>query len=123
MSLIDIIFNPAVSGLIGSGALFVFAGLLMKKFPPKKINSLYGYRTPSSMKSQERWDFAQIYGAKQLMKTGAAMCLFSLIVLTIHRFFPLNESLSTGILIFVLLFATILLLLNVESAIKKRFGD
>lgn len=29
------------------------------KFPPKKINGVYGYRTSSSMKSQQNWDYAQ----------------------------------------------------------------
>lgn len=119
----ELILNPAVLGLFGSGIIFIATGLIMKKFPPKKINSLYGYRTPSSMKSQERWDFAQIYGAKELMKTGVVLCLFSLVVVIIHRFFPLGESLSTGILIFALLLAIIFLLLHVESALKKRFDD
>jgi len=40
---------PSTSGLI-----FILAGFIMLKFPPKKINSLYGYRTSSSMKNQER---------------------------------------------------------------------
>ena len=28
---------------------------------------VYGYRTPASSKSQERWDFAQIYSAKWII--------------------------------------------------------
>jgi hypothetical protein len=43
---------PSTSGLI-----FMLAGFIMLKFPPKKINSLYGYRTSSSMKNQERVDY------------------------------------------------------------------
>ncbi|MDA0356796.1 MAG: SdpI family protein, partial [Bacteroidetes bacterium] len=49
---------PSTSGLI-----FMLAGFIMLKLPPKKINSLYGYRTRSSMKNQERWDFSQKYSA------------------------------------------------------------
>ncbi|PWB20750.1 hypothetical protein DCO46_20195 [Flavobacterium sp. HTF] len=36
---------------------------LFKIFPPKSINSFYGYRTSNSMKSQAKWDFAQKFSA------------------------------------------------------------
>jgi uncharacterized membrane protein len=38
-------------------------GYLFYRFPPKKINPLYGYRTPRSMRSQEAWDFANKYSS------------------------------------------------------------
>lgn len=43
--------NPLFLIPITSGPLFMIAGLVLLKFPPKKINSLYGYRTNSSMKN------------------------------------------------------------------------
>lgn len=39
----------------------LICGLVTKKFPPKKINSFYGYRTTKSMKSDENWQAAQKY--------------------------------------------------------------
>ncbi len=39
------------------GAIFIIAGLIMLIFPPKKINSLYGYRTPRSMKKYRQLEF------------------------------------------------------------------
>lgn len=38
--------------------LFVGLSILFKIYPPKKINSFYGYRTTKSMSSQELWDKA-----------------------------------------------------------------
>jgi uncharacterized membrane protein len=73
-----------------TGPIFVIAGIIMLKFPPKKINSLYGYRTFSSMKSQERWNFSQKYSAQELIKLGFILTLSSLIGLV----FDLNENLG-----------------------------
>ena len=55
--------------LIGSFILLI-AGIILKLFPPKKINSLYGWRSNYAQKNQEIWDEAQRYGAKQLMYGG-----------------------------------------------------
>lgn len=41
--------------------------LITKLFPPKKINSLYGYRTANSMKNQLNWNFAQKYSSNLLL--------------------------------------------------------
>ncbi len=58
--------------------VFYVAGYLLNKYPPKRINSLYGYRTRKSMASQERWDYAQKYSGRiakshALIMLGAAL--------------------------------------------------
>jgi len=100
------------------GPIFVIAGIIMIKFPPKKINSLYGYRTFSSMKSQERWDFSQKYSARELIKFGFFLTLSSLIGLV----FDLSENIGVIIGLGFLLIAVIFLLIRIENAIKIRFG-
>jgi uncharacterized membrane protein len=62
------------------GVIFLIAGALMQKFPAKKRNMLYGYRTTSSMKSQESWDVAQAYGARESMRLGAIQAVVGLAV-------------------------------------------
>ena len=37
--------------------------IFFKIYPPKKINSWYGYRTIKSQKSEKNWHFAQRYSA------------------------------------------------------------
>ena len=38
--------------------LMILVGIIMFKYPPKKINFFVGYRTVNSMKNKERWDFS-----------------------------------------------------------------
>ena len=101
-----------------TGPVFVIAGIIMVKFPPKKINSLYGYRTFSSMKSQDRWDFSQKYSARELIKFGFFLTLSSLIGLV----FDLSENIGILIGLGFMLIAIISLIVKIENAIKLRFG-
>ncbi|MFN3872804.1 MAG: SdpI family protein [Ignavibacterium sp.] len=73
----EIIQNPGFIILLLCGIIFLIAGLIQSKYPPKKINSLYGYRTISSMRSKEAWDFAQKYSAKISIWAGLLMMFFA----------------------------------------------
>jgi len=81
------------------GLIFVLAGLGMLIFPPKKINSIYGYRTKSSMKNIERWNFAQRYSARLFILLGVIFPLTSIIGLLVN----LDESTSV-VIVFCLMF-------------------
>ncbi len=56
---------------------FVIIGLPLYflKRPPKKINGIYGYRTPRSMKNQEAWDLANRTWAKTLFKYSVSVVI------------------------------------------------
>ena len=103
---------------ITTGPVFIIAGFIMLKFPPKNINGIYGYRTPGSKKSQERWDFAQNFAAKELIKIGS--------VLTITCFTGLmykpDENMATIIATAITLVMVAVLIFRVEFAIKRKFG-
>ncbi|MCY9177769.1 SdpI family protein [Bacillus inaquosorum] len=58
-----------MAGLI-SGGLMVIAGILIKLFPPKFINSVYGYRTRRSMSDQRLWNEANRYSASLMIMSG-----------------------------------------------------
>lgn len=105
-------------GLPGlGGIIFMAAGIFMYAFPPKKINSLYGYRTKSSMKSQDRWDFAQKYSAIRLVFAGLFLCLFSGcgLMLTIGA----KAEMVMGIAMS--LAAVFYILITTEKALKDKF--
>lgn len=102
-----------------AGAIFMFIGLLMLKFPPKKINWYYGYRTSNSMKDQKRWDFAQIYSAKEIIKLGGLLMLSSLIGI----FYKFNEHVAIIIGVGLMLTMVVILLYRVERAINKNFNN
>lgn len=109
--------NPLFLILASTGIIFIIAGFIMVKFPPKKINYLYGYRTRSSMKSKSRWDFAQKYSAKQMIKSGGIMLLLSLLGYFINFSTLTAMNIGLGILLLVVF----LLLFRVEKAIKEKF--
>ncbi len=56
-------------GLVG-GSLMVIAGIMTKLFPPKSINSVYGYRTRRSMSDQRLWNEANRYSASLMILSG-----------------------------------------------------
>ena len=60
--------NPLFTIPIITGPLLLVIMLIVHKYPPKKINTLYGYRTKQSMSDQKKWDFAQVYSTKLMMK-------------------------------------------------------
>ncbi|WP_168026806.1 SdpI family protein [Ignavibacterium album] len=101
------------------GLIFLIAGLIQIKFPPKKINSLYGYRTSSSMQSEAAWNFAQIYSAKLSIKVGIIMIAFAFASLLFHVFSNDNQVWISLIIIFTL---TGILIFSTEKKLKEKFG-
>ncbi|MBL6010179.1 hypothetical protein C7B63_12995 [Bacillus halotolerans] len=55
--------------LVGGG-LMMIAGLFIKLFPPKSINSVYGFRTRRSMSDQKLWNEANRYSAALMILSG-----------------------------------------------------
>lgn len=117
ISLNIFIIYPLPSILFLSGGIFYLAALVLSKFPLKKINYFYGYRTKASMKSQESWNFAQNYTSKK-------MKYISLYIFIIGAFLSflnieLMWSLWLGIIISVLM--PVLMILEVEKELKTRY--
>lgn len=117
ISLNIFIIYPLPSILFLSGGIFYLAALVLSKFPPKKINYLYGYRTKASMKSQESWNFAQNYTSKKMKY----MSLYIFIIGAFLSFLniELMWSLWLGIIISVLM--PVLMILEVEKELKTRY--
>lgn len=103
--------------LSSGGLIFLLAGYIQHRFPPKKINHLYGYRTSTSMKSQESWDFAQQYSAKKMMQMGTYITALGLLSWIID----LQLLWSVVIALTIVTIGPLLMLFKVESELKKRF--
>ena len=111
------IIYPLPSILFLSGGIFYLAALVLSKFPPKKINYLYGYRTKASMKSQESWNFSQNYTSKKMKYIS----LYIFIIGAFSSFLniELMWSLWLGIIISILM--PVLVILEVEKELKTRY--
>jgi len=96
-----------------TGPAAILGALLSARWPAKRINHLYGYRTKKSMSSQEIWDFAQRYYPEVMLKLGFILTFCSLPGLFMNN---MNQTLAS---ISGLAFSVILVLLLIYSTDKK----
>ena len=96
------------------GLFFSLAALITMKFPPKKINGIYGYRTSRSMKSQENWDIAQRYSSRLMLKQGLGMLAIGGLLIAL----PLTEEVSAVISIALLVVSVVVLFVQTEKKLK-----
>ncbi len=118
----NLLNNPLFLIPLTTGLIFVVTGFVMLKFPPKKINYFYGYRTANSMKNQARWDFAQTYSAKEMIKYGWVLLLISLVGIIFQPEKGAETLIGTGVMIFIFMVIVIALIMKVEKEIKNKFG-
>ena len=102
-----------------TGIIFTISAAILYRFPPKKINYLYGYRTPSSMKSQQVWDFSQKYSAVKMLQIGLLLLAVSLL----NIFIAISELQETILGIGLLIAGCIYMFVITEKAIKKNFPN
>jgi uncharacterized membrane protein len=104
--------------LAGTGAVFIVAGLITLKNPPRKINYWYGYRTSSSKKSQARWDFAQQHSSRFMMKLGQVLIIISVPA----AFVKIGAVPGSMVAVLIIVMSSIYMIVNTEKAIKNKFG-
>jgi uncharacterized membrane protein len=110
--------NPLFLIAAFSGIIFMLASWVQVKYPPKKINSIYGYRTRSSMKSKERWDFAQAFSAAEMNRMGGRLLLVSLVGL----FLKLDDDTGAIVGLAALIALVFQIIRNTEAALREKFG-
>ena len=102
--------------IVGIGFLAISVFLL--KFPPKKINGLYGYRTSRSMQSQEAWDYSQLYSSKIMIALGFVYTFLGLGSL----FVPKQEDMIGSIIsIIIVLSGVFFMFFKTERELAKKF--
>lgn len=122
MNIGNYIFGPQLVGII----LFVL-GLIMQKFPPKKINNWYGYRTVSSMKNQEIWEEANRYSARLMARIGMILLIAGIAITLLISYLIVNkrtvEGLMAGITIISGILPAILMITQTEKHLNKTFNN
>ena len=96
------------------GLAFFIAAFITIKFPPRKINGIYGYRTSRSMKSQENWDIAQRYSSQLMLKQGLVMLAIGGLLIAL----PIPDEVSTVISVALLIISVIVLFVQTEKKLK-----
>ncbi len=93
--------------------VFIVA-LLFYLFKPKKINSLYGYRTKKSMKDKESWDFSQKYSSKIFLSFSILLLILQLLM---YLIFGYKEFIGI-VLILIFVIGSIILIYHIENSIN-----
>jgi uncharacterized membrane protein len=96
-------------------------------FPPKKINTWYGFRTPSSQKNQQTWDIANKYAALYCIKAGGILMIAGILIsLLVHNLLmPEKTRQLLRIILFMGsgVFIGPLLIVATEKHIDKTFKE
>ena len=71
--------SPILYVLTTNGLLFLLS-IIFWKFPSKKINNLYGYRTVKAMQNEQIWDFSNSIFNKNLLIYSGISLLGSLLL-------------------------------------------
>jgi uncharacterized membrane protein len=116
------LFGPQMLGLV-----YLVIGVIQYRFPPKKINNWYGYRTSTSQRNQETWDEANRYSAKYMIKIGVIVIIIGFISTAIlnNLVMPLKPKEALVIFVFMLggMLPAILMIVATERHLDKLFGN
>ncbi|MBY8914348.1 SdpI family protein [Bacillus sp. YC2] len=106
-------------GFIG-GILMAAAGILVKCFPPKSLNSVYGYRTRRSMSNGRQWKEGNHFSASLMIIFG----LFAAAAgVASDRFISINQPFSLILQITYLAAACALTMAMTERRLKNMGGE
>ena len=107
--------------LLGSLILLV-VGLAYFFFPPKGINHIYGYRTPSSTKNDRNWEVANKLASRIFLGVSILMTLL-LYINTEQKFMDSDDlfiiSFLSGVAIIFIVVETKLWRINKKSSKSK----
>ena len=109
--------NAAFLYVFTTNGLLFLISIIFWKFPPKKINRLYGYRTPKAIQNQEIWDFANTTFNKSLLIYAGISFLAGLAFVTF-----LKAELTWQPMAFVFL-SIIVSIVKTEKALTSNFTE
>ena len=109
--------NDALLYVFTTNGLLFLISIIFWKFPPKKINSLYGYRTPKATQNQQIWDYANTSFNKSLLIYAGISFLASLAFVTF-----LNAALTWQPMAFVFL-SIIVSIVKTEKGLTENFTE
>lgn len=107
------------------GLIFTIMGYIFLKWPPKRINPIYGYRSRRSMRSQAAWDASQVYSARLMRTAGLGVLALSIpIWLTSGvelQYVPMGWVIILPLLASIVPAAVIII--QTENYLKTHFDD
>ncbi|MFL0268079.1 SdpI family protein [Candidatus Clostridium radicumherbarum] len=93
-------------------------GIILRAFPPERINNNFGYRSPSAMKNKDTWSEGNRFCGLILICSGAIFITFSILVRYLY-----NNNLNFSMRVSVAALAMILMgnIIFTEIHLRKLF--
>ena len=108
--------SPFIYVITTNGLLFLLS-IIFWKYPPKKINNIYGYRTHKAMQNEQIWNFANTVFNKNLVIYAGVSFLGGLV----FAIFATKElTWQPMVLVLLSILASIL---KTERALNDTFTD
>ena len=101
------------------GMMLFIVGLLFIMFPPKNINSFYGYRTTNSTRNLDTWKVANSYSAILMTIEGLILSVIGLLM----TFFNDNKAIETALGVGLMFSSFIILVVATEKHLNKLFDE
>jgi uncharacterized membrane protein len=111
--------NETTLILLVTGAVLIATGFFWRRFPPSKINYLYGYRTVASMRNESTWKEANTYAPRLLLKIGLTLTLLGIMFIL----FPLPNKTGVIFAISIVVCGLVLLIWRTESRLSRLFDE
>ena len=112
-------YNDLLIWTIGIYLICFLFSLFYKYKQPKRINAIYGYRTPRAMKSIENWNFANTTAANYFLIGTHILLLVSILVLYCFQMGLLSFNISLVMITCVIPVVSLLIvILFVEIKLK-----
>jgi uncharacterized membrane protein len=102
-----------------TGLFFVIFGFFYYNYPPKNINTISGYRTSASMRSQQTWDAANRYSSRIMFIVGIILFILGILSIFITFFQNLHVLVGVGVTIL----AAFSIFLFTEEYLDKEFDE
>ena len=100
------------------GLLVLLIGFILQRWPPRRINWFYGFRTHYSMRNEENWHEGNRYYARIILGIGfISLCISLLCYYTLSLLVSLLLPLGFMLVLFML---SIVL---TNEHLKRRYGD
>lgn len=104
--------------------LMLMMGAILTKYPPKKKNLWYGYRTHFAMRSEESFQFAQSFFTPPVLVMGIVSTIMSLVLISLTIFNNPAHLEAVGLTLCVFYAATLFaLIITTELALFSKFVD
>ena len=114
------VIGPQVIGII-----FIIIGFIQKTWPPKNINSFYGYRMPSSKQNQQTWDEANRYSARYMIKVGLFILIVGIVATILLNTIPMPARIRGAVWYMLMLASSmgsaISMIVSTERHMEKSF--